>query len=262
MNNGNCLLMKEKEVTPNSLHILLFTALSIERKAMEKYVLPLNNSRKNLHIQIIPMGVGCPDTKLISGLLNQISPVTLAVSVGLAGAVATHLKVFDTVIPEQISFEHSPATKCFDKKLLSWIERVYHASPLPIKLAPLAVQVGRLYGEAEKCELLQIHPTASCIDMESAKLVEQLNVYGIPVLIVRTISDALGTDVSVLTKVESVKGKKNRRYHLFKLIVNPRILFQLLKLYFICHRAARINALVIRYLLDKLSEEQYVCENQ
>jgi hypothetical protein len=200
---------------------LILTALAMEAKAISKVV----KRKDGANLQIVgPKGGG-----LRSAMLIGCKGVILA---GLGGGLDPSLKIGDVV--------------CNSPNPADWPQ-------LPYRWGPIHASDGVIDTPAKKKELFET-TGALAVDMESAVVLQKAQAAGVPILIIRAISDQADEEISpeVFEWVDE-EGRARPGRAVRGIVRDPALLGQAIRLARQSNQAAKAMAAAVRFVLDRIA---------
>jgi len=148
---------------------------------------------KSLLIYLVVTGVGKHNVqKTLKRYTYLYSDLTLAVYMGICGAVDQSLHVADTVIPEALaSYAHPADPPVTNVPFPEQMMRSFCG--ISLHCGGIMLTANSLVPAAEKKIIAQQKPTVSCVDMEAYYAALIMKEYHVPLTVIKTVSDGAHT---------------------------------------------------------------------
>lgn len=153
-------------------------------------------------IVIALSGVGKVNAAMASTLMCYLYPIDALLSIGVAGGLQDEQEVSDLVISDyavQVDFDTSAVDGPSgigmkfeaDPNLVDRAKQVAQKTNLPWRVGTVATQDLFLAAKEDYEYLMSRFPQAACNEMEGASVAQVASSFGIPFLILRTLSDVV-----------------------------------------------------------------------
>ncbi len=204
---------------------------------------------EGLKLFVILTGVGERRAeKSARKFLNAIRP-SFVISSGWAGALNENFRVGDLLIPTRITRCADGVSLVLDDRIIELIKPCL--KELPIHYPHSGLTVDRVFDKEQKVSIKKKYPYAGMVDMESCAVLNVLNSQGIPILILRSVSDSYHAKLpKIVTQFSYYRGKK-KWLQLAALILNPLEAMRILRITFNCWKAERNHTQALLRLIKE-----------
>lgn len=161
------------------------------------------------NVVLVESGIGKVNSTLITALLIERFDVDMVINTGVAGALSRALDVTDMVVSTEVCYHDVDATEfgyafgqvpgmpeCYkaDENLVAAALSVLQENESVNTGSGLIVSGGFIHaGEDQKAAILERFGAGLAVDMESASIAQTCHQFGVPFIIIRSISDKAGS---------------------------------------------------------------------
>lgn len=181
-------------------------------------------------IVIALAGVGKVAAAIASTLLCQVYQPEVLLNIGVAGGLLDEQQVGDLVFSDEVvqaDFDTSPIDgpegigKVFkaDQMLLSLLEQAAEEAGIPYRVGTVATQDLFMARKEDYERLMKYFPASACSEMEGGAVAQAAKAFGIPFVVIRSLSDVAVHDDNPVEFSTFVQASSKKAADLFEAFI-------------------------------------------
>lgn len=180
----------------------LLALMEIEKTVTIRKIVFHEGTLNHKPVVVFKSGIGLVMAAMSLTVCLEHYPVTHLINIGTAGGLHPAQHVLDLVIPDRMTYHDFDISAFGNERNFGFKNRfIYHADPSLIDLVkPLLSQERVWYGpmvsgnafvytQTQYDEIMAHYPEAQCCEMEGTALANVAAEYGVPFIVIRSLSD-------------------------------------------------------------------------